>query len=333
MVAVAQLVGTRFAPRHAQAAAARPFRSELPYFVGDGSQRIVDVTIQPIRDAAGRVLFLAPTGVRHHRARRRTRRSGEDPAGLAADLAEADRRKNEFLAMLAHELRNPLAPISNAARALRLGGHDGRALRSASDMMERQVGQMSRLVDDLLDVSRITRGKIELRKERVELAPIVQQAVEAVARALPEHGPRADGDAAAAAGPPRRRPGAAGAGRRQPAEQRRQVHRHGRPHLADRREATATQAVIRVRDNGIGIAAGASSRPLRRCSRRSTRRSSARAAASGIGLTLVKTLVEMHGGTVEAHSDGPGRGSEFTVRLPVLHATPPGRAAGGGRSR
>jgi signal transduction histidine kinase len=101
---------------------------------------------------------------------------------LAANLSDADRRKNEFLAMLAHELRNPLAPISNAARALRLGG-EAESLRSASDMLERQVQQMSRLVDDLLDMSRITRGKIELRKEPLELAPVVHHAVEA-ARAL-----------------------------------------------------------------------------------------------------------------------------------------------------
>ena len=98
---------------------------------------------------------------------------------LAADLSEADRRKDEFLAMLAHELRNPLAPISNAVQVLRLGGSDGEAVQSASEMLERQVGQMARLVDDLLDMSRITSGKIELRKERVELAPILDQAVEA----------------------------------------------------------------------------------------------------------------------------------------------------------
>ena len=108
------------------------------------------------------------------------RRLEDNLRSLAADLSEADRRKNEFLAMLAHELRNPLAPISNAARTLRLGGRDGEVLRSASETLERQVGQLARLVDDLLDMSRITRGRIELRKERVELAAIVHQAVEAV---------------------------------------------------------------------------------------------------------------------------------------------------------
>jgi signal transduction histidine kinase len=95
----------------------------------------------------------------------------------------AARRKDEFLGMLSHELRNPLAPLSNAVQVLRRAGSDEQAVHSASEMLERQVRQMTRLVDDLLDMSRITQGKIELRKERVELAPILEQAVEA-ARAL-----------------------------------------------------------------------------------------------------------------------------------------------------
>src|SRR5262245_49855821 len=159
-----------------EAAAGRTFRAEMPYFVADGSERIAEVTIQPIRDESGKVLFLAPTG----RDVTEQKRLEDNLRRLAADLSDADRRKNEFLAMLAHELRNPLAPISNATRALRLTDGEGPELREASAMLERQVGQMARLVDDLLDMSRITRGKIELRKERVELAPIVHQAVEAV---------------------------------------------------------------------------------------------------------------------------------------------------------
>ena len=170
----------------AQAARGETFRAEIPYFVGDGSERIADVTIQPIRDDAGRVLFLAPTGVDitdRRRVEAEREKLEDNLRELAANLSEADRRKNEFLAMLAHELRNPLAPMSNAVRALRLGGHEGESLRSASDMLERQVRQMSRLVDDLLDMSRITRGRIELRKEPLELAPVVSHAVEA-ARSL-----------------------------------------------------------------------------------------------------------------------------------------------------
>ena len=156
-------------------------------------------------------------------------------ARLAADLSEADRRKNEFLAMLAHELRNPLAPISNAVRALRLGGAGLEAAHAASEMLERQVGQMARLVDDLLDMSRITRGKIELRSERIELATDRPPGRRGRAVALHEHESRADGHAAAAACLPGRRPGATGAGDRQPAEQRLQVHRQGRSRLADGR--------------------------------------------------------------------------------------------------
>ena len=94
-------------------------------------------------------------------------------------LAEADRRKNEFLAMLAHELRNPLAPIRNALEIMRQTKDNGEAVHSASEMMERQIGQMARLVDDLLDVSRISRGKIELRRGSIELASAVNHAVEA----------------------------------------------------------------------------------------------------------------------------------------------------------
>src|SRR5262249_230312 len=96
------------------------------------------------------------------------------------DLLEADRRKNEFLAMLAHELRNPLDALRNAVQILRLTGGEGEAARSASETMGRQVGQMVRVVDALVDVSRIAQGKIELRKERIELAPVLDQAVEAV---------------------------------------------------------------------------------------------------------------------------------------------------------
>jgi signal transduction histidine kinase len=98
---------------------------------------------------------------------------------LADDLSEANRHKTEFLATLAHELRNPLAPISNAVSALRVGHGDAKVARAALGMFERQVGQLARLVDDLLDSARVTRGKIVLRKQPVELLPIVEQAVEA----------------------------------------------------------------------------------------------------------------------------------------------------------
>jgi len=235
---------------------------------------------------------------------------------LAADLSEADRRKNEFLAMLAHELRNPLAPISNAARALRMGRRDQEALQSASEMLERQVGQMSRLVDDLLDVSRITRGKIELRRERVELAPIVKQAVEAVRAQY-----KSTNHELTVTVPPQ--PVFLNADPTRLAQvignllnnAGKFTDRGGHVWLTVERDGQ--QVVIRVRDNGIGIAPEHLPRLFEMFAQVDTSLERSRDGL-GIGLTLVKTLVEMHGGTVHAHSDGVGRGSEFTVRLPAL---------------
>jgi CheY-like chemotaxis protein len=222
--------------------------------------------------------------------------------------------------MLAHELRNPLAPISNAVRAMRLGAGTAPALRPALDMLERQVGQIVRLVDDLLDMSRISRGKIELRKQHVELGPIVEQAVEAT-RALygnlnqsltitmPSHPVYLSGDPARLA----------------------QVFgnllnnackftdRDGHVSLIVAQEGA--QGVIRVRDDGIGIAADAMPILFEMFSQADTSLERTQGGL-GIGLTLVKTLVEMHGGTVTARSEGVGRGSEFEVRLPTLLEAP-----------
>jgi signal transduction histidine kinase len=139
-----------------------------------------------------------------------------------ADLFEADRRKTEFLAMLAHELRNPLAPIRNSLEILRRTEGNWEAVRSASAMMERQISQMVRLVDDLLDVSRITRGKIELRKGSIELASVVNHAVEAAAGG--EQRPRLYGDVAIAVGILECRPRPVGSGGGQSLEQRLQIH-------------------------------------------------------------------------------------------------------------
>jgi len=328
----------RIAAASRQAAAGEAFRAELPYFVADGSERVADVTIQPIRDEAGRVIFLAPIGVDitdRKRAEAERKRLEDNLRQLAAELSEADRHKNEFLAMLAHELRTPLAPISNAVRALQLGVRDDQTLRVASEMLERQVGQMSRLVDDLLDMSRITRGKIELRKQPIELAPIVHQAVETVhdlyrsldhelTVVLPPESISLDAD-------PARLTQVVG----------NLLHNAGKftdrgGHVWLTVEADGGQAVIRVRDNGVGIAAEHHRELFTMFGQIDTTLERSRGGL-GIGLTLVKTLVEMHGGRVEVQSEGPGRGTEFTIRLPistrVLQATAsvppePVRAAG-----
>ncbi len=233
-----------------------------------------------------------------------------------AALAEADLRKNEFLAMLAHELRNPLAPIRNAVQVLRLTGGNGDAVAAASEMMERQIGQMARLVDDLLDVSRITRGKIELRRERIELASAVHQAVEA-ARSLYKD---MNHDLTVALPP---RPVYLNADPTRLAQvvgnllnnACKFTDKGGRISLTVEREGA--QAVIRVRDSGIGIAADQLPRIFEMFMQvdSSLERS---VSGLGIGLMLVKKLVEMHEGTVEVQSGGIGQGSEFIVRLPIL---------------
>jgi PAS domain S-box-containing protein len=248
---------------------------------------------------------------------------------LAADLSEADRKKNEFLAMLAHELRNPLAPISNAARVLRERMSDGETVRSASEMLARQVAQLGRLVDDLLDISRISRGKIELRKRRAELAPIVQQAAEAVrplcrslnhelTTAVPSQTIYVDGDAA-------RLTQVVG---NLLSNACKFTNPGGHIQLTVSQENG--DALIRVRDDGIGLAADHLGMVFDMFAQVDTSLERSRDGL-GIGLTLVKTLVELHGGSVTVASEGPGRGSEFTVRLPIAEdvepAAPPPAAA------
>ena len=158
----------------AQAATGRTYRAEMPYYVADGSLRMVELILLPIKDEAGRVLFLAPTGT-DITLRRQLE---DDLRQSAANLSEADRRKDEFLATLAHELRNPLAPLRNGLELMRLSGEDAAAVEQARTMMQRQLTQLVRLVDDLMDISRITQGKLELRRERIELAAAVSSAVE-----------------------------------------------------------------------------------------------------------------------------------------------------------
>jgi PAS domain S-box-containing protein len=420
----------------AEAAAGRTFRAELEYFVADGSERVADVTISPIKDEAGRILFLAATGsditdrkraeserekfvtlvenstdfigicdlegvplyvnpsglnlvglegleearrahvrdfffpedqstvmdeffpsvvarghgeievrFRHFRTGKarwmaykvlkltdtdgRTvafatvsqdvterRRLEDDLRKLAADLSDVDRRKNEFLATLSHELRNPLAPLRNMLEVLKRSAGNRETESQALDTMERQLGQLVRLVDDLLDLNRITHNRIELRRERVDLASVIRQVVQA-SRSLAEemgHVIRVTVPAEAVyvnADPVRL------------AQIFGNLLNNSNKYTPAGGELSVTagregnEAVVTVADTGSGIPPDQLNSIFDMFTQvdQTLERSQG---GLGIGLTLVKRLVEMHGGSVEARSAGKGRGSEFTVRLPAM---------------
>jgi PAS domain S-box-containing protein len=230
-------------------------------------------------------------------------------------LQEADRRKDEFLAVLAHELRNPLAPMRNGIAILRGKGLPHPEQQWARDVIERQIDQMTHLIDDLLDMSRIRSGKIQLQRERVELARVVHGAIEAsrplidqsghqLTVALPDEPIPLDGDVVRLAQVFCNLLNNAA----------RYTPRGGQITISARREAAGV--VVSVRDNGIGIPADMLPKVFDMFTQvdRSLER---KRGGLGIGLTLVKKLVELHGGTIEARSAGAGRGCEFLVRLPV----------------
>jgi signal transduction histidine kinase len=235
-------------------------------------------------------------------------------------LRSADRRKDEFLATLGHELRNPLAPILNSLEILKLSGaaSEGGAAHACA-VMERQVSHLNRLVDDLLEVSRITRGVIEVKKEAQDLTAIVKAAVD-TSRPICDgmrHELRllAPPDPVFVAGDAMRLTQVFSNLLNNAAK----YTNHG-GHITVTIDHAGDQAVVSVKDDGIGIAPGLLSSVFDMFMQvdRSTRRAQG---GLGIGLTLVKSLVGMHGGKVEARSDGPGLGSEFIVRLPLIKAT------------
>jgi signal transduction histidine kinase len=283
---------------------------QVDHVFGDGTVVHTIVSARPLFDAAGRPrgAVAAISDITHLKK-----------AELA--LQEADRRKDEFLAMLAHELRNPLAPIRSAVELLRMRGPLVPDLIWGRDLIDRQVRHLGRLVDDLLDVSRVSRGKIDLRKERIPIAAIVSGALEIsrpnieanrheLAVELAAESLFVDADLvrmsqvvanllnnAAKYTPP-----------------------GGRINLGvDKDESWI---ILRVSDNGIGIPANMLSRIFEMFAQVKT--SIERTTGGlGIGLTLVRRIVEVHGGTVEAFSPGVGRGSEFVVRLPLAKPAAP----------
>ncbi len=273
----------------------------------DGSYRWFLSRAVPVRDSQGRVTrwFGTNTDVTEQRQAEET-------------LREADRRKDEFLATLAHELRNPLAPIRTAVELLRLKGSDPETIALSRDIVDRQVRDLTRLVDDLLEVSRITRGKVQLRRETVSLADIVQRAVEASRPMVDAAGHRLtvtlpDVDLWLYADHTRL------------TQVLTNLLNNAATYTPDggRIDVTATKVGDRVhvsvRDSGVGISRDQLPRIFEMFSqlRPVLERPNA---GLGIGLALAKGLVELHHGTISAASDGEGQGSEFVITLPLCDA-------------
>ena len=269
--------------------------------------RLVDlsVAISPVRNADGEVVGASKV------ARDITERKKIEEA-----LRNADRRKDEFLAVLAHELRNPLAPLANGLQVIRMAKDDAPAVASARSMMERQLAHMVRLVDDLLDVSRISRNRMELRRSRVLLSDIINSAVETarplieaaghtLTVSLPSESIHLEGDLTRLSQ----------VFSNLLSNSAKYTNPGGR--ISIEAEPHADQVKICVRDNGIGIAAEDLPTVFEMFSQVDPRLERSMSGL-GIGLALVDGLVKMHGGTVRAESPGPGKGSTFTVTLPAI---------------
>ncbi|HEX5631868.1 MAG TPA: ATP-binding protein, partial [Gemmatimonadales bacterium] len=274
-------------------------------YTRDGRSLWVQFRSRPVRDAQGRI-------VRVYGASRDITAQYD----MQQALAEGDRRKDEFLATLAHELRNPLAPLRNALYLLRVADASEATLQSVLAMMERQVAVLVRLVDDLLEISRISRGKITLHRERFPLSEAVLGAVE-TARPVIEAGGHALSvtmpDAPLWLHADRVRLSQVIANLLSNAAK----YTPGGGHITLTARAEDGHAVLVVRDDGIGIQPEALPRIFDLFVQADQSRSRAQGGL-GIGLTLVRKIVELHGGTVLATSEGTGRGSEFIVRLPRL---------------
>ena len=280
----------------------------------DGRRVAISLTVSPVRDAEGRVIAASKIArdVSERKLAEEKLRASEEALRLA------DRRKDEFLALLAHELRNPLAPIRYALAANKKPGRSPEQCRQADEIIERQVAHMSRLLDDLLDISRITRGTLELKRTRVELTSVVGAAIETARPLLDEKHHTLVLDLPT-----------------QPLQLEADVVRlaqvfsnllinaakytdpGGRIQLRAARQDD--DVIVSVSDSGIGIPADLLPRVFNMFFQ--SHAALARAEGGlGVGLSLVRGLVRLHGGSVEARSDGPGRGSEFTVRLPLVAA-------------
>jgi PAS domain S-box-containing protein len=289
-------------------------RCELCFLLPDGRELWASASVSPVLDEHGEFggILAMLTDVTERR------RLDEELRRRVEELATEDRRKDEFLAMLAHELRNPLAAISNAGHVLDQTAAADPRTRELVAVIGRQIRHLARLVDDLLDVSRFTRGKIELRRRPVELRPIVEGAVETTRPLLERQGHRLT---LSLPDEPVHLEADATRIEQVLANLLNNAAKFTDPggKIALAAETEDGHVVLRVRDNGPGIAPDLLPHVFDLFVQED--RSLARSHGGlGIGLTLVRSLVERHGGTVEAHSEGPGRGAELVVRLPRLCA-------------
>jgi signal transduction histidine kinase/CheY-like chemotaxis protein len=279
-------------------------RNEIEIVLKDGTVRYVQNDVEPLFDAHGEVYGCVSVVVDLTE-----RKLAEDA------LRNADRLKDEFLATLSHELRNPLAPIRNALEVMRLAGTDTELVEHARAIMERQLLQLVRITDDLLDVSRITQNKLDLRRERIDLRTVLEGAAEAtrplidaerhvLTLDLPAEPAWVDADFSRLA--------------QAFANLLNNAAKYTEPGGRIRIGAVVngTEATVSVTDNGIGIPPALLPRIFDMFMQFEGSRDRAQGGL-GLGLTLVKRLVELHGGTIQVHSDGPGHGSEFVVRLPL----------------
>jgi signal transduction histidine kinase/ActR/RegA family two-component response regulator len=305
----------------------QPAWSELPILILTSRESTSPVVVQfmellgnvtlierPMRIAV--LISALRAALRARQRQYQIRQNIAERARIEESLRDADRRKDEFLAALAHELRNPLAPISNTLHLLRSQCGSNQKAVQAHDVIRRQVQHLKRLVDDLLDVSRITRGKVTLRREIVDLATIVRNAVETSRPLIESAGHKLEvslppGPVQLHADPVRLAQALANllnnAAKYTP----------NRGHIRLSAQCEGDSAVIRVRDDGIGIAQ-ASLPHVFELFMQDEEGAGRAQGGLGIGLTLVHSFVTLHGGTIEAFSAGAGQGSEFVMRLPVV---------------
>lgn len=286
-------------------ASGEPYEEDYRVMQGDGSIRWMTARGRVEFDAGGRPLRMP--GVLVDVTQRKL---------LEDALREADRRKDEFLATLAHELRNPLAPIRNSLEILKMPRVDAATVQRSRAMIERQIHHLVRLVDDLLDVSRVMRGKIALRREPVELANVVARAVETVQPLIDVQGHRLElsvpRESLVVDADPVRLAQVLGNLLTNSAK-----YTDARGHIWVSAERAGSEVLLQVRDDGIGIAPDMLSH-IFDLFVQADHTSTKAQGGLGIGLTLAKNLVQLHGGRIEAHSAGLGKGCEFTVCLPLM---------------